>query len=109
MALGRARTLLEISAHSDEIGHRIRLMAATDSDWGSKSGDIVRNRWPTCFGFPGRHRSESLADMPRIMQDQEKLEAQKKLENVQSPTSRVHHKKIAGHHLSRKKPPNIIV
>jgi len=94
MALGRARTLLEISAHSDEIGHRIRLMATTDSDWGSKSG---------------RHRPESVADMPRIMQDQEKLEAQKKLENVQSPTSRVHHKKIAGHHLSRKKPPNIIV
>ena len=34
--------------------------------------------------------------------EQEKLEARKMLENAQTPTSRVHPIKMAGHHFSRK-------
>jgi hypothetical protein len=42
-------------------------MSAIDSDFLQKVAAIVRNGWPTYFGLGGRHGSESLADMRRIM------------------------------------------
>lgn len=43
-------------------------MSATVSDFLHKVAAIVRNRWPTCSGLGGRHGSELLADLLRIMQ-----------------------------------------
>jgi len=47
---------------------RFRLMSATVSDFFQKVAVLAWNWWLTCSGLGGRHGSESLADMLRIMQ-----------------------------------------
>jgi hypothetical protein len=43
-------------------------MSATVSDLFQKVAAIARNWWPTCSGLGGRHASELLAVLLRIMQ-----------------------------------------
>ncbi len=58
-----ARSLAEMVERGEDLSE----LPGIGKDLAGKVAEIVRNRWPACFGFPDRHRSESLADMPRIM------------------------------------------
>ena len=42
-------------------------MSATDSDSSEKVAALARNGWPSCSGFGGRHGSELMAVLLRIM------------------------------------------
>ena len=42
-------------------------MSATVSDFFQKVAVLARNGWPTCSGLGGRHGSELMAVLPRIM------------------------------------------